>query len=179
MPVSKRRKPRPQAKRRPMDPMRMRATCLLPLENNSVIEDAHGYCIEGWIAYNNMTRAPTEKDYLKLLQICNEVICLWHMGYIPSGVAEHEVSQAQEGLLKTLERSRRLGSWALDGTVLQAIRGVIYAWESQYKVAPIKAIKAVKIALKEMEKENPDHKTEKIYKIQKKMVRTREGVRLI
>ena len=36
-----------------------------------------------------------------------------------------------------------------------------------------------KMALKDMEKENPDHKTEKIYKIQKKMVRTREGVRLI
>ena len=179
MPVSKRRKPKSAVKRRPMDPMRMRAACLLPLENNTTIADAHDYCLDGWVAYDAMTKNPQEKDFITLLQICNEVVCLWNMGFAPKNVDPDEIIQAQEGLLKTLERSRRLGSWALDGTVLQAIRGVIYAWENQYRVAPIKAIKAVKIALKEMEKENPDHKTEKIYKIQKKMVRTRKGVMLI
>lgn len=165
-------------KRRPMSYQRMRKSCLLPLENNTTIADAHEYCIDGWVAYNNMTQNPSEKDYVTLLQICNECILLWHMGYVPTGVEEHEVAEAQDGLLKTLHRNRKIGSWALDGTVLSQIRGVIYAWEQQYKKAPIKALKAVKLMLKEMEAENPDKSTEKIYKIQKKMVKTREGVRL-
>lgn len=158
---------------------RMRATCLLPLENNSTIADAHETCLDGWMAYHAMTTEPQEKDFITLLQICNEVVCLWNMGYAPKNVDPEEIAEAQNGLLRTLERSRRLGSWALDGTVLKAIRGTIYAWESQYKVAPIKAIKAVRIALKDMERDNPDHKTEKIYRVQKQMVKTRTGIKLI
>lgn len=166
-------------KRKPMSYDRMRAACLLPLQNNATIDDAQEYCLDGWTAYYNMTQEPQEKDFITLLQICNEVVCLWNMGYIPRNVAPEEIAEAQNGLLKTLERSRRLGSWALDGTVLDKIRGTIYAWQSQYSIAPIKAIKAVRIALKDMEKENPDHSTEKIYRIQKQMVRTKNGIKLI
>ena len=176
MPVSKRRKPKSAAKRRPMDRMLMRAACLLPLQNNAVMEGSRQYCLDGWVAYVNMQRQPAEKDFITLLQVCNEVVCLLNMGY---GTPTDDVTQAQEGLLRILERSRKTGSFAMDAEVMKYIPGVLMTWEDQYKTAPIKAIKAVRIALKDMEKENPDHKTEKIYKIQKKMVRTREGVRLI
>lgn len=148
------------------------------LENLAPIEDSRSYCLDAWVSYVNMQKTPNKDDFVILLQVCNEVVCLLNMGY---GTPTDDVTKAQDGLMRILERSRRNGSYALDAEVMKYIPSVLMTWEDQYKVAPVKAIKAARIMLEDMEHNTPsgEVRINDIQKVHKSMVKTKQGLKLI
>lgn len=178
MPVSKRRKPKSKVKRRQMSFREMAIRSTFALDNLAPIENAREYCLDAWVAYVNMQKTPNEKDFITLLQIFNETVCLLNMGY---GEPTEEVTKAQDGFMRILERSRRIGSYALDADVMQYIPAVLMLWEDQYTIAPVKAIKAARIMLADMEHSTPDGeiRINEIHKVHKAMVKTKKGLTLV
>ena len=117
------------------------------------LKKADDYCLdEGWIAYNNFLKNPNENDFIRMLQIVNEVVVLLNMGY---GFNDQAVAKAQEGLLRVLERHDRTGSWAMDGELTLDLRRVLVIWNEQYKTCKVGTLQKVRKILNDWEKETP------------------------
>ncbi len=163
MAVSKKRK---GAKK--YQPKRIDTTGLRAITNQKPFDkkNTEDYCMDfGWISLTKMMQEPNDRDFIRMLQITNEVVFLLNIGI---GENDPAVDRTLDGVQKVINRHKATGSWVLDGIQIQDLRRVLAIWEEQCKQCPSGLLTKTRNVLDVWEKSkgkaNPQKKTAKIVK---------------